>query len=161
MRAGGTVQVDPYTFTNGTVANATEVNLRFTRLYTLQNAAIDSTNMNLAAVFTWTGLHRFNGGLVVKRTAYAVTGTTGTNDVIVAVTDTSATRTITIATALIASAAGRFIIVKDEYGAAGTNNITVDCEGGQTIDGILSLAIAEDYGSMKLYSDGTNLFIAG
>lgn len=61
MRSGGmAVQTDPYTFTNGTVADANEVNLRFTRLYTLQNAAIDSTNMNMTLNYTWTGIHTFD-----------------------------------------------------------------------------------------------------
>lgn len=53
-----TVQTDPYTFTNGTVANALEVNARFNLLYTLQNGGIDGTNVNLAATnFAWTAPH--------------------------------------------------------------------------------------------------------
>lgn len=152
------VQTDPYTFTNGTIANATEVNLRFTRLYTLQNGGIDADNMDLTSDFTWTGVHEFNGGVAYEYSTYAATATTGTTDVIIGVTDTSATRTISIASALIASSSGRYIIVKDEYGSAGTNNITIDCEGGQTIDGLASVDIIEDFGSIVFYSNGTNIF---
>ncbi len=61
-----TIQTDPYVFTNGTVANALEVNARFNNLYNLQNGGIDGTNMNLAASFAWTGQH-----------SWAVTNTTG------------------------------------------------------------------------------------
>jgi hypothetical protein len=62
------VQTDPYTFVNGTTADALEVNARFNPLYTLQNAAIDSSNMNLTTTYTWTGIHthtvdtKLNGG---------------------------------------------------------------------------------------------------
>lgn len=161
MLSFGAVQTDPYTFTNGTVANATEVNLRISRLYTLQNGAIDSANMNLAAPFAWTDLHQFNGGIVFKYDAYAVTSTTGAGDVIIDVTDTTAARTITIATLLITAAAGRFIMLKDSGGRAGTNAITIDGEGGELIDGQASVQIVEDNGHMILFSNGTNLFIVG
>lgn len=153
------VQTDPYTFTNGTVANATEVNLRFTRLYTLQNGGIDADNMDLTSDFTWTGVHEFNGGLAFEYSTYAATDTTGTTDVIIGVTDTSAARTITIATALITSSSGRYIIVKDEYGSAGLYHVTIDCESGETIDGKTSVQIVSDYGSIVFYSNGTNLFV--
>jgi hypothetical protein len=155
------VQTDPYTFTNGTVANATEVNLRFTRLYNLQNGAIDAANMDLTDDFAWTGLHEFQGGVAFERSAYAASNTTAATDVIAGVTDTSAARTITIASALIAAAAGRYIIVKDEYGRAGTFNVTVACEGAETIDGQATVDIVEDYGFLVMYSDGTNLFVVG
>lgn len=41
------VKTDPYTFSNGTVADALQVNARFLQLYTLQNGQIDYTNMDL------------------------------------------------------------------------------------------------------------------
>lgn len=152
------VQTDPFTFTNGTVANATEVNARFNLLYALQNAGIDAANMDLTDDFTWTGAHEFEGGVAFLRGAYAASNTTAPEEVIIGVTSTAAPRTITIPSALIA--AGTFIIiVKDESGGAGTNNITVATEGAETIDGQASVAIVEDYGSLSLYSDGTNLFI--
>lgn len=151
------VQTDPYTFTNGTVANATEVNARFNLLYTLQNGGIDAANVDLTDDYAWTGKHEFDGGFAFLRGAYAASNTTGVKEVIIGVTDTSAARTITIPSALIA--AGTFIVfVKDEYGRAGTFNITVATEGAETIDGQASIAIAEDYGELRLYSDGTNLF---
>ena len=55
------VQVDPYTFTNGTVADALEVNARISLLYTLQNGGIDAANVDLTDDYTWTGTHSFTG----------------------------------------------------------------------------------------------------
>jgi len=55
------VQVDPYTFTNGTVADALEVNARISLLYTLQNGGIDAANVDLTDDYAWTGTHSFTG----------------------------------------------------------------------------------------------------
>lgn len=158
MISAGAVQTDPYTFTNGTVANATEVNLRISRLYTLQNGNIDAANLDLTDDYAWTGKHEFEGGVAFLRGAYAASNTSGVAEIIIGVTDTSAARAMKIPSALIA--AGTFVVVvKDEYGRAGTFPITVEGEGGETIDGHASVDIAEDYGELRLYSDGTNLFI--
>jgi len=48
-----------FTFTNGTVADATEVNTNFDTLYTLQNGNIDNDNLDTADDYTWTGNHTF------------------------------------------------------------------------------------------------------
>ena len=49
----------------------------------------------------------------------------------------------------------RILIIKDESGTAGTNNITVDPAGIQTIDGASSATISTNYGSLRLYCTGT------
>jgi hypothetical protein len=75
-------------------------------------------------------------------------------------TDTSAPRQLTIRTADISSGTLNPWIfrVKDESGGANANNITIATQDAQTIDGAASITITEDYGSVKLYSNGTNLF---
>ena len=93
--------------------------------------------------------------LAWKRQA-AAADANATNTVIVGVTDTSAPRTITLLTADLL--AGRVIIVKDESGAAGTNNITIATEGAELIDGAATATISTNYGVVRLYSDGTNWF---
>ena len=54
---------------------------------------------------------------------------------------------------------GRVIIIKDASGNANTNNITVDTEGSETIDGANTYTINANYGVLRLYSDGENWFI--
>ena len=78
-----------------------------------------------------------------------------------ACTSTAAARTLTISTADIAKGSvanpWRFI-VNDESGGAAANNITVDTQGAETIDGAASQAITANYGVLRLYSNGINLF---
>ena len=76
---------------------------------------------------------------------------------IIGVTDTAAARTITLSS--FDNKEGNVIIVKDESGGAATNNITVDTEGAETIDGAASQVINANYGVLRLYSNGTNWFI--
>src|SRR5438128_2357015 len=61
----------------------------------------------------------------VARTATATTYTALTTDVYIGVTSTASARTINLPAAATCGA-GKTYIVKDESGAAGTNNITID-----------------------------------
>lgn len=53
----------------------------------------------------------------------------------------------------------RVYTIKDESGAAGTNNITVATEGAEIIEGSATHVINVNYESKSYYSDGTNWFI--
>lgn len=64
--------------------------------------------------------------------------------------------TITLPTAELK--AGRFFLIKDESGAAGSNTITVATEGSETIDGSATDTIVTNFGAKSYYSDGTNWF---
>ena len=64
---------------------------------------------------------------------------------------------ITLPTAQVAS--GRKITVKDAGGSAGANNITVDTEGAETIDGAATAVISGNYNFISIYCDGTNWFL--
>lgn len=76
---------------------------------------------------------------------------------ILCMSDTSAVgRTITLLTTEKA-VVGRLVVVKDTSGAAGTNNITVTSQTGN-IDGASTKTITSNYGTMRLFSDGTNWF---
>lgn len=72
---------------------------------------------------------------------------------------TSSGFTITLGTAAVSS--GKQISVKDSGGNAATNNITVDTEAAETIDGSASVVLTNDYESYTFISDGTNWFING
>lgn len=54
---------------------------------------------------------------------------------------------------------GYLLTVKDESGSAGMNNITIDTEGSETIDGAALKVINTNYGVVNLYSNGKDLFI--
>lgn len=71
--------------------------------------------------------------------------------------DTSgAAVTVTLASAMVAD--GAHVTVNDEGGSAGTNAVTLATEGSETIDGATSQSIGSNYGTLSLYSDGTNWF---
>ena len=97
---------------------------------------------------------QISGGLW-SRTA-AISGNSSNEDVI-GVTDTSVARTITLSTSDVIN--GNHLIIKDESGGAGTNNITIDTEGTEKIDGQDTAVIGSNYDSISLYSDGSNWFI--
>jgi hypothetical protein len=54
---------------------------------------------------------------------------------------------------------GRGILIKDAGGNAALNNIVIDTEGSETIDGGAIATINSDYAAIWLYSDGVNWFI--
>jgi hypothetical protein len=81
-----------------------------------------------------------------------------TDDILnVTYTVTGAVTSLTLPTAQ--TTAGRTIVIKDAGGNAATNNITIDTEGGENIDGSATYVINIDYDSASLYSDGSNWFI--
>jgi hypothetical protein len=100
-------------------------------------------------------LREYEQRKTVRRTA--VDYTTSADDRNVAVTDTAAPRTVTVASAAIAKD-GFELTVSDESGNAAVNNITVATEGAETINGAASVAIASNYGAVRLRSNGSNLF---
>lgn len=68
--------------------------------------------------------------------------------------NTSAARTITLP----APTNGRVLTVQDSTGGAFTNNITINPNAAETIDGASSIKITSNYGSIDFKSDGTNWF---
>jgi len=101
------------------------------------------------------GVFTVNGGFAVKRVAG--TDINSGEEMILGVTNTFGSRLVTIQSADIVGAT-RLFIIKDESGGAGVNNITIVTEGAETIDGVASVVIVQNYGVVRLYSDGFNLF---
>jgi hypothetical protein len=96
-------------------------------------------------------------GLILGRTPIAVSYSALPSDVIIAVTSTASARTITLPAAT-ASNSGVNYFIKDESGAAGTNNITVEVLGGGNIDGATTKVISSNYGFIQVYSNGIQWF---
>lgn len=74
---------------------------------------------------------------------------------IIGITSTGTPRAITLESDT--NVSGHIIIVKDEGGGAGTDNITITPESG-TIDGASNYVINTNYGVMRAYGTGTNWF---
>lgn len=92
-----------------------------------------------------------------KRTATATSYTVQNTDYIIAVTSTAAARTITLPDS--GNTNAQCYVIKDESGAAATNNISVTVNGGtKTIDGVTTYVINTNYGSITVYY-ATNYFI--
>ncbi len=53
---------------------------------------------------------------------------------------------------------GQTVIIKDESGTAGTNNIIINAGSGETIDGQTSQTIESNYGAISLYSNGIDKY---
>jgi len=100
-----------------------------------------------------------NGGQKVRRSAVNDTAyTVLLTDYIIAYTALSASRIVTLPT--VASAgAGRIYTVKDEAGAAGTHNITIDGNGAELVDGAANTLINTNYGSKTMYCSGSAWFV--
>jgi hypothetical protein len=93
----------------------------------------------------------------INRTAINDAGYTAlSSDHLIAYTSLSAARTITLPAA--SGMTNRVMIIKDESGAAATNNITVNVTAGGTIDGASSKLISTAYGVIEVYSNGAQWF---
>lgn len=116
-------------------------------------------NLSLSSVTTTLGFSAVGSlryGRVTTATDYTPVGT----DYLVSVTSTASPRVITLQAPAIfggTSAASRFLLVKDESGGAGTNNITIT-PTSSTIDGAASKTISTNYGAIIIYCNGTEFF---
>lgn len=91
-----------------------------------------------------------------RRTEVGVSTTVSDENRIIGCTAHSIT--VTLASAAVGE--GHWLVVSDESGGAGGvgQAITIDTEGGETIDGAASVTIDENHGAIWVYSDGANWF---
>jgi len=101
------------------------------------------------------------GGNIPFTTVNASTYDVLATDLILHVTYTAtgAVTSLTLPTAQVVQ--GRVLCIKDAGGLASTNNITIDTEGSETIDGDATWVINGNYDWLSLYCDGSNWFILG
>lgn len=84
-----------------------------------------------------------------KQMRVAADYTATKQDYYIGVTSTAAPRTITLP-ALAAVPEWIEYVIKDESGGAGANNITIDGDGAETIDGATTKIINSNYGAVRL-----------
>lgn len=71
----------------------------------------------------------------------------------------TASGAVTVTLMSVEAISGRVIHIKDAGFNARTNNITIETEGAETIDGAASLILSNDGDAAMLYCDGSNWFI--
>lgn len=123
----------------------------------LANTAVTPAKADLAQAWTHTGSLIANGGMYLKAAVSTTNVTIDAATTVMAITDTSSARTVTLPA--VSGNNGRIIVVKDATGAAGTNNITVDANASETIDGQLTYVINTNYGSVTLVGDPSGWFV--
>lgn len=101
-----------------------------------------------------------NSGRNFKRTASGAGSYAAlTTDYIIAKTGiTGGGDTISLPAAATAGT-GKVYIIKDESGTAATNNIVINPNGSELIDGLLTFSIDADFGAIELYTNGTAWFV--
>jgi len=107
-----------------------------------------------------TSISEFEAGVRYPvTTVNAATYDTDSEDYILNVTytGTAAVTSLTLSTSDVV--AGRTLVIKDAGGNASSNNITIDTEGAETIDGQATYVINSNYGAINLYCDGSNWFV--
>jgi hypothetical protein len=132
------IGLGPLTAT-GTISNAYN-------LYVSQPLASATGNYYAASI---------QGGLVLHRSSTATDYTVKTGDTFVAVTNTSAGRTISLPATV--PDAGWIVIIKDESGGAATHNIVIS-GNGHNLDGGASGTIVGNYAAARIYSNGTQYY---
>ena len=104
-----------------------------------------------------------NGSFSVKRIGVTSADTpyTSSGETIIAVTSVPPVAEFSVILASADCVEGRIVYIKDESGSAGSYGITISTQGSESIDGSNSYLISDDYGSLKVYSNGTDWFIIG
>jgi len=97
-------------------------------------------------------------GRTINRITTATNYTVLLTDYYIGVTSTASLITISLPAATLASN-GRIYIIKDESGGAGTNNIIIEPNGAELIDGALSKSISINYGAVAIICDGFQWFV--
>lgn len=158
LSASGSASLPTYAFTSdvdsgmylelaGTIAWATGGSKRL---------SLGATGIlsNFGGVSVLSGNLKFNEALIANSREVAGDITGGLDDFIMAVSDTSVPRTVTVRNL---SNTGQAFVIKDTSGNASVNNITVTTPGGTvTIDGQTSITIDKNYGSIAVWFDGTS-----
>lgn len=115
-----------------------------------------NTNVNFPYEFENSPVYLKAGLQIDPETVKTADYTTSKTDSLIPVDTTGGVVTITLSSDH-TSQVGSIVIIKDVGGNAGTNAITITTETG-TIDGATSITINTNYGSVRLFSDGSNWY---
>lgn len=95
---------------------------------------------------------------VVRSVSTAVDYLALSTDFFIGVTDTSIVRTVSLPS-VNDLPVGKLYVIKDKSGLAGTNNIIVNPDGAELIDGQATFPINANYSSLSIITDGIGWYI--
>ena len=127
-----------------------------TKAYTTSSINIGS-DTTPAHTLSVAGTAFVSGGMVHKRKQISTTYTASTTDYYLGVNSTNGIVAVRLPSAALL-ADGQTYVIKDEGGAANTNNITILASGSQTIDGSNSVVLESSYGAFGVYCNGADKF---
>lgn len=142
----GTTTIAPFRMT--TVSAALTTSIQSGALEYFGNSLFFSrSSTDRAGIYTMGRVSTSSGTTIGQSIsdAFKVNGLTNT-----------AARAYNLASAAIITNPNLLWVVKDEAGTAATNNITINANGSDTIDGASSIVINNNYGSLALYTDGVS-----
>lgn len=108
----------------------------------------DPVDTTLVGKTKWNAFHDDALDVITKSSAYTL-GTVATDELCLV----TGTTTITLPTAV--GCTGKVYAIK----RTGTNPVTVDCTGAETIDGAATQTLGAQYVCIAVVSDGTNWLI--
>ncbi len=123
-------------------------------------AGVTFTNQSLS-LWVAAGATRLDGSQrrgVTTSSSATVTITT-TDDTYILSSTRSSTGAQTVNLPAVATSSGRILKIKDAAGSAATNNITLDGNASETIDGATTFVMNTNYGSATIYCDGAAWFV--
>lgn len=126
------------------------------------NLKFDGSTLDVTGDVSGSGQAKFGslqiaGGLKLKRRTVTATATASASDYYIGTDSTAGAISIRLPNAGTLSD-GQAYVIKDESGAASTNNITILASGSQTIDGQNSVVLESPFASLQLYCNGTNKY---
>ena len=98
-----------------------------------------------------------SGGLTHARRSLAANATASLTDYYIGINSSAGAVDFRLLNAASCSS-GQTYVIKDEGGAANTNNITIRASGSQTIDGENSIVLESSYTAISLYCNGVDKY---
>ena len=97
------------------------------------------------------------GGLTLSRRSTNASITASVSDYYIGLNSSGGPLSVTLPSAGLLND-GQAYVLKDEGGAANTNNITIQASGSETIDGKNSIVLESPYASVQLYCNGADKY---
>ena len=125
--------------------------------YSIQIKQDDGNISGSSALSFQSNVLTIGGGLILSRRFISTSITASTTDYYIGASTQNGPLSITLpAAGLLGN--GQTYVVKDEFGAANTNNVTIVASGSQTIDGSNSIVLESPFASIQLYCNGSDKF---